>query len=230
MYDEVKNEDFIIIAVAEESRGAETAREWIEAAAPTYVSLIDREHHVADLYNMVNVPQSVWIDEHGRIVRPTETAGSHDAWRGMNRETLAMSEASTAIIANAQTTYLNAVRDWARQGTNSKHAFNATQARAHLKLPADNIALANANFRLGRYLRSVGKEAEGDAFMQVAVDLRPDSWNLFRQAMNLKGLGPMGFAADEHFFARVDALGATRYYEPPDIEGFPTELGFAPPS
>lgn len=59
LYDEVKDADFMIIAVAEESRGADTAREWIEAAQPGYVTLIDREHHVADLYNMVNVPQAV---------------------------------------------------------------------------------------------------------------------------------------------------------------------------
>ena len=44
--------------------------------------------------------------------------------------------------------------------------------------------------------------------------------------MNLREIGPMGFAADEAFFARVEALGAERYYPPPDIEGYPTELGF----
>ena len=50
-------------------------------ARPTYPCLIDRDHHVADLYNLVNVPQAVWIDEHGRIVRPPETAGSTDGFR-----------------------------------------------------------------------------------------------------------------------------------------------------
>ena len=38
----------MIVAVAEESRGVETARPWIEAAAPEYWSLIDPGHEVGD--------------------------------------------------------------------------------------------------------------------------------------------------------------------------------------
>ena len=230
MYDEVKDEDFIIIAVAEESRGAETAREFIEEAKPAYVSLIDTEHHVADLYNMVNVPQSVWINEAGQIVRPAETAGSHDGWRAMNREDMSVPDDAAALIAKAQQTYVGAVRDWAVNGSASKHVFNSQQARAHLSLPDASVATANANFRLGRYLHSVGNTKEAEVFLKTASDLRPESWNIFRQAMNLKELGPMGLAADEAFFERVDALGAGRYYPPPDIEGFPRELGFKPPA
>jgi len=229
MYEEVKDENFIIIAVAEESRGAETAREFIELAHPTYVTLIDKEHHVADLYNMVNVPQAVWIDEQGRIVRPAETAGSHDGWRSMDRADMSMPDESAAIIAKAQETYVDAVRDWAVNGARSRHAFSSEGAAAHLNLPDENVALANANFRLGRYLDSIGKKDEAQTFLKTASDLRPESWNIYRQAMNLKAIGPMGLAADESFFERVDALGSGRYYPPPDIEGFPTELGFDPP-
>jgi hypothetical protein len=230
MYEQVKDQNFIILAIAEESRGAETAREWIELAKPSYITLIDREHHVADLYNMVNVPQAVWIDEAGRIVRPAETAGSHDAWRSMSREDMSMSDDVVALINKAQTTYVDAVRDWAINGAASRHAFKPAETRAHLELPSENVALANANFRLGFYLREHGKAAEGDAFLKTASDLRPESWNIYRQAMNLREIGPMGFAADENFFARVDSLGGGRYYPPPDIEGFPTQLGFTPPA
>ena len=57
----------MIVAVAEESRGAEHARQWIEQAkAARYWRLIDTEHRLRDLYGMVNVPQAVWIDEKGR--------------------------------------------------------------------------------------------------------------------------------------------------------------------
>jgi hypothetical protein len=230
MYDEIDNDNFIIIAVAEESRGAETAREWIEAAAPGYVCLIDREHHVADLYNMVNVPQAVWIDENGKIVRPAETAGSHDGWRSMDRADMSMADDVVALMGKAQTTYVDAVRDWAINGAASKHAFDAGTARAHLDLPDANVALANANFRLGAFLRKSGNADEGDTFLKAASDLRPESWNIYRQAMNLRELGPMGLAADEDFFARVDALGSGRYYPPPDIKDFPTEFGFEPPA
>lgn len=230
MYNEVKDEDFIIIAVAEESRGAETAREFIDEAKPEYVTLIDPEHHLADLYNMVNVPQAVWIDEQGQIIRPAETAGSHDGWRAMNREDMSVPDKAAAVIATAQKTYVNAVRDWAINGARSKHVFNPEQARAHLDLPDEGVALANANFRLGRHLHTLGKTDEAEALLKTASDLRPESWNIFRQSMNLKELGPMGLAADEAFFEKVDALGAGRYYPPPDMDGFPKDLGFESPA
>ena len=88
LFDSLKTEEFMIVAVAEESRGAEHARQWIEQAGrDQYWCLIDTEHRVAGLYGMVNVPQAVWIDETGRIVRPPENAGSTDHFRLMDRAT-----------------------------------------------------------------------------------------------------------------------------------------------
>ncbi|MGH7823430.1 MAG: hypothetical protein ACREQ9_27020, partial [Candidatus Binatia bacterium] len=57
------------------------------AATPTYPCLIDRDHVVAELYGMVNVPMAAWIDEEGRIVRPAEPAGASDSFRAMNPQT-----------------------------------------------------------------------------------------------------------------------------------------------
>ena len=68
LYEDLDVNNFVVLAIAMD--GAEAARPWIEAAKPTYPCLIDRDHHVADLYNMINVPQAVWIDEGGRMVRP----------------------------------------------------------------------------------------------------------------------------------------------------------------
>ena len=45
LYAELKQQDFMVVAVAEESRGAEHARQWIEAAKPEYWCLIDPDHH-----------------------------------------------------------------------------------------------------------------------------------------------------------------------------------------
>ncbi len=82
---------FSVLAVALDE--PEAARPWVEAAQPAFTCLVDRDHHLADLYNLVNVPQAVWIDEQGRIVRGPETAGSTDGFRSMNRETGALPEA-----------------------------------------------------------------------------------------------------------------------------------------
>jgi L-ascorbate metabolism protein UlaG (beta-lactamase superfamily) len=60
------NDCHTVLAVAMDQPDA--ARPWVEAAKPAYPCLIDRDHLLADLYHLVNVPQAVWIDERGRIV------------------------------------------------------------------------------------------------------------------------------------------------------------------
>src|ERR1700682_908323 len=129
MLDSLKAENFAVVAVAEESRGAAHARPWIEQAKATYWCLIDVDHRVAALYGMVNVPQSVWVDEVGRIVRPPETAGSTDHFRRMDLKTRTMSAADQAARLAARATYLAAVRDWVRTG---RHALDASAAREKL--------------------------------------------------------------------------------------------------
>ena len=68
LFASLKDHGFTVLAVALDQ--PEAARPWIAAAAPTYPCLIDRDHHLADLYNLVNVPQALWINEQGRVVRP----------------------------------------------------------------------------------------------------------------------------------------------------------------
>ncbi len=59
-----------IVTVGMDALGAEGCREFIEAAQPEHPSLIDRHHVLAELFGVVNIPQSIWIDEQGMIVRP----------------------------------------------------------------------------------------------------------------------------------------------------------------
>src|SRR6478672_6629315 len=140
----------MVVAVAEESRGAEHARPWIEQAQSSYWQLIDTEHRLSDLYNLVNVPQAVWIDEEGRIVRPPETAGSTDHFRRMDLETRTMSAEDQAERLAVRQAYIDAVREWVRTG---RHALAADVARARLPRVTPEIAEAHARFRLGVWLR-----------------------------------------------------------------------------
>jgi alkyl hydroperoxide reductase subunit AhpC len=89
LYQELAPRGFVIVSVAMDSRESD-ALPWIDAAKPTYPTLIDREHRLAELYGIVNVPQAVWIDEAGRIVRPAEPAGAYEGFRQMNRATREM--------------------------------------------------------------------------------------------------------------------------------------------
>ena len=123
----------MVVAVAEESRGADHARPWIEEAKSGYWQLIDTEHRLSDLYNLVNVPQAVWIDEQGLIVRPPETAGSTDHFRRMDLKTRTMSPEDQAERLAARQAYLDAVRAWVTTG---KHALPADQAREAAKIAA----------------------------------------------------------------------------------------------
>jgi hypothetical protein len=56
LVESLADQPFTVLAVALDD--AEAARPWIEAARPTYPCLIDRHHHLAGLYGLVNVPQA----------------------------------------------------------------------------------------------------------------------------------------------------------------------------
>ena len=194
------------------------ARPWIEAAKPSYPCLIDNDHRVADLYHMVNVPQAVWIDETGHIVRPTESAGAYEGFRAMDRTTRKVPDEVAAITSQAKRTYVEAVRDWVVRGSASIHAFEPEAAVAHLSLPDETVARAHAHFRLGQHLLRHGQAAAARAQFDEARRLHPDSWNIWRQTA---AVDDRGLAAGPEFWARVDALGRRRYYAPVDMEGMP---------
>ncbi len=213
LYDELRDRNFVVLAVALDR--PEAARPWIEAASPTYPCLIDPDHQVAELYRLVNVPQAVWIDERGRIVRPPETAGASDAFRAMDRTTFTVPAQAVAERQRARERYLDAIRDWATNGVRSRYALDDATARARLPRPDPDVALAHAHFRLGQWLSRAGREDEAAECYAQAVSLHPDSWSMWRQAAPKDA---RGLAAGPAFWARVDALGDRPYYPPPQLD------------
>ena len=215
--DELDDPDFIVIAVALDA-DAEAARPWIEQAAPRYPVPVDREHRLAELYNLVNVPQAVWIDEAGRIVRPPETAGAYESFRSMDLATRSVPEAEAAKSKAARQLYLRAIRDWVKHGAASRHVMTEDAARQRLPRPTAETALAHAHFRLARFLQGLGREDEARRHFAEASRLHPDSWAIWRQAA---AKNDTGLAAGPEFWARVQALGDRRYYPPAEIDGMP---------
>ena len=211
LYSELKDNNFMVVAVAEESRGADHARPWIDQAKSDYWQLIDTEHRLEDLYNLVNVPQAIWIDEKGMIVRPPETAGSTDHFRRMDLKTRTLSPKDQEERLAARTAYMDAVRAWVTTG---KYALTANAARATLPKVTPEMAEARARFRLGVWLRANGRVAEGDRQMAEASRLYPDSWSMWRQATDLYEVGK---ASSIEFWKRVQALGDKPYYPPPKL-------------
>jgi tetratricopeptide (TPR) repeat protein len=85
-----------------------------------------------------------------------------------------------------------------------------------LAKPDPAIAEAHALFRLGQYLLRKGRKEEASDQLAKAIQLHPDSWNMFRQTL---AKDPRGLASGPQFWARVDALGARAYYPPFQLEG-----------
>lgn len=217
LQEELGDRNFTVLAVAMDSREGDP-RPWIEAARPTYPTLIDRDHLLADLYHLVNVPQAVWIDEGGRIVRPPEPAGAWEGFRRMDRATRQLPEEAARLTARARQIYLDAIRDWVRQGDRSPHVLDAGRARAALAVPTEQTAAAHATFRLAQELLRRGEGEEGRRWLEAASRLHPESWCIWRQGA---GVNDLGLAAREDFWARVDALGERRYYPRVDLPGMP---------
>jgi hypothetical protein len=209
----------MVVAVAEAARGADACRPWIEQAqagsTSTYWSLIDTEGTVAARYAMVNVPNAVWIDEHQRIVRGPENAGSTDHFRRMDLATRTLAPDDQAARLAARTAYLDALRDWVLTG---RHALPADAARRALPAITPEIALGDAHYRLGLWLQHAGRTAAAAHHLAEASRLHPDSWIIWRQAADLREAGAAG---GPDFWARVQALGDRPYYPPPDLPGFP---------
>ena len=207
----------MIVSVAMDAE-IEAARPWVEEASPSYVTLIDQHHLLSSLYNMVNVPQAVWIDEDGRIVRPTESGGSIDILREFDLEAGAFKPDAMERAGAAKATYMEAVKHWAVNGADSPYVFSPQQAREHVTPLSGDVMLAHGKFQLAQYLASIGRRDESERLFAECRDLHPDSWNIFRQTTEKTEIG---IAAGEEFWGKVMALGEKQYYASVDMDGMP---------
>ena len=213
---ELADTNFQVISVALESRGVDAALPYIEAAKPTYPCLIDREHTVARLYGMLNVPIAVWIDEEGQIVRPPEAAGTTDSFRRMDRTTGKMEAGDLADLRDTRGKYLAGLRDWAARGADSEWSLSAAEVRRRMQGPKPEHAQARAHFQLGEYLWQTGQPERARAQFDEAIRLHPESWAYKRQAWDLEEQGKAG---GPEFWKAVEDLGDTRYYPVLQVPG-----------
>src|SRR6202035_4034024 len=112
---------------------AEQARPFIEAAQPEHPSLIDQGHVVDELFGVVNVPNGVWIDEDGVIVRPAEPAhpGRNpltESFRTLDLDTVPPDVADmlreARKIRSDPDVYVAMLRDWVQHGAESRFSLS----------------------------------------------------------------------------------------------------------
>ena len=162
-----RSRTFEIIAVAQDTAGEAAAGEWYDRANLTYTTLIDVTHQVSSLYNLVNVPSGVWIDEEGRILRINE--GTY-----AKKHLLGNTEFGTDA-------YTPAVRDWVANGADSPYVWSREQVSAKIRQRTTDEALAEPIFTLGVYFFEQGNETLARTYWERAQQLYPDNWSFHRQ-------------------------------------------------
>jgi tetratricopeptide (TPR) repeat protein len=193
--------------VAEDTGGVKDAGQWITAAKPTLTALIDEKHLVSRLYNMVNVPTGVWINEQGRIVRPNEVAFVDDRFKQF-----------TGLESSV---YVNALKDWAEKGEKSQYVMSEDQLREKVAANDPNVSMAAAEFGLGEQLYKTGHGTEAIPHFKEAQRLNPKSWNYKRQAWALSD-AKRDYGTT--FKDEVDKIGGSKvYYSTPDLPGIKDE-------
>lgn len=236
--DELAPRGFELVAVGLDTLGAAGCRPFIEAARPKHPSLIDSTHQLASKFGIINIPQSVWIDEAGMIVRPAEVAPAPPQSRPRARPAVdpgqmpprfveMMGEAMK--IRQESETYHAALRDWVEKGANSAYAMSPEQVIARSRPRSADIALGHAHFELASALEQRGAHDPAVRHFREAHRLVPDSWTFRRQAWSLEKVidGPMQrfwqgpdpakpdawpYAGD--WLADIRKVGAENYNEP----------------
>jgi hypothetical protein len=231
---ELHSQGLEIVTVALDTAGIEAARPWIEGANPDHPSLIDQAHILDELLGVVNVPNGVWIDEQGMIVRPPEPAYPRrpTSFRRLDsaRQDLVEGElsphqrrarevrAEVRKIRIEPEAYIAALRDWVANGAASRYALAPDEVtrRSHARPPA--VAEAAASFELGQYLHREGHADAAVPWFRAAHRLQPDNWTYKRQAWTFvdQEQGP-NEVYDGDWLSDVRTIGAENYYPPLDL-------------
>jgi len=202
---------------------AEEARPFIDQANAEYLCLIDRAHVCDELFGFVNVPNAVWIDEQGMIVRPAEPAhpGSNpftESFRSIDLSTLPDDVAEilreARKIRSDPEQYVAMIDDWVAHGSASRYALSPDEVvrRSGARAPAE--ATAVAEFELGQWLHRSGDHAAAIPHWRNAHRLYPDNWTYKRQAWNFEDPMRQGHtdAYDSSWFEDIKKIGAENYY------------------
>jgi len=193
-----------VVTVSLELSDREASRPYIEAAHPEHPTLLDPTHQMDTLFGVVNIPNVVWIDELGMIVRPAEPGwpgGRPDFPRTMVQslpkmgrarrapEAAADSPGQQAVLSSGQdrATYPDAIRDWVANGPASQYALSPAEVVARSQPRPISMSEGAAHFELATHLWRAGQRDRAIAHFNACHRLQPDNWTYKRQAWSLVG-------------------------------------------
>jgi hypothetical protein len=158
------------------------------------------------LFGVVNIPNVIWIDEDGIIVRPPEPGwpGPQEYPESLKRviadRARKAAEATetgdpprrpnlTKMLQGGQdrATYPDAIRDWAHNGTKSRFAMTPDEVIAASQPRHLDASRGAAHFELANYLWRSGQRDAAIRHFNECHRLLPMNWTYKRQAWSLVG-------------------------------------------
>jgi len=212
-----------VVTVSLELSGPDASRPYIEAAKPEHPSLLDPTHQMDALFGVVNIPNVIWIDENGMVVRPAEPgwpgpsqipesfmariaerakADAEAVARGEPKRPNLMEKILSGQDRNA---YPDAIRDWVANGPASTFAMTPEQV-VGASQPRDAAkSIGAAHFELANHFWRAGERDAAIRHFNECHRLQPDNWTYKRQAWSLIGNERVG--GDWGRFAQVPVPG-----------------------
>jgi len=193
---------FELVTVGLDTLGAEGCRAAIEAANADHPSLIDQHHVLADLFGVVNIPESIWINEEGMIVRPAEaappppvdgTSPPMDVPPELPQRMMEIMGEAGKIESDPEV-YHQALKDWIAKGRESEFALDEQTVIERSRPRNLDKAQGHAHFEMASYLESSGNHELAIKHFKEAHQLVPESWTFRRQAWSLEPVGDGPFA------------------------------------
>ena len=157
--------DLVTVALDD---NAEAVAKWA-AKAPGLPVALDAEHRVSDLFGVVNVPSTVWLEADGTVAKPPTIAPGDDRFRDF-----------TEIDSTA---HHEALRTWARTG--------ATPEPPPVE-DSEPVRAARAERRLAAHLARAGLREAAERHFARAVELAPLDFSIRRASMRARGQDPFG--------------------------------------
>ena len=198
IYEEINDPNFVIISAAQDTGGEMAAGKIFDEAGVTYKAIIDQEHTISTLYNLVNVPSGVWINEEGKVVRINE--GTYAAYHKLG------------TLEFGSDVYVPALKDWLLKGSESEFVWSPEQVSSKIVTRTEDAEQAEPAFKLGVHFHRQGNETKANEWWEESQRLNPASWNFARQDWSFTPS-----QANANWLKKVQTLNGKPYYQPLEL-------------